>query len=61
MVLLDALGRRWALRVLWELHAGDHTFRVLREACGDVSPSVLADPAEHRAAAIAHWLALIEG
>jgi DNA-binding HxlR family transcriptional regulator len=43
MVLLDALGRRWALRVLWELRAGSFTFRALREACGDPSPSVLAD------------------
>lgn len=41
MVLLDALGRRWALRVLWELRAGPRTFRALREACDEVSPSVL--------------------
>ncbi len=43
MVLLDALGRRWALRILWELREGEHTFRALREACEDVSPSVLND------------------
>jgi len=43
MVLLDLLGRRWALRVLWELRAGPMTFRALREACDDVSPSVLND------------------
>ena len=42
MVLLDAIGRRWALRVLWELRGGDElTFRALRAACADVSPSVL--------------------
>lgn len=42
MVLLDAIGRRWALRVLWELRSGDElTFRALRAACADVSPSVL--------------------
>jgi DNA-binding HxlR family transcriptional regulator len=42
MVLLDAIGRRWALRVLWELRSGDElTFRGLRSACADVSPSVL--------------------
>jgi DNA-binding HxlR family transcriptional regulator len=41
MVLLDALGRRWALRVLWELHEGPLTFRALRERCQDVSPTVL--------------------
>src|SRR4051812_7395799 len=41
MVLLDALGRRWALRVLWELGQGARTFRALREAADDVSPTVL--------------------
>jgi DNA-binding HxlR family transcriptional regulator len=41
MVLLDALGRRWALRVLWELRDGPQTFRALRERCDDVSPTVL--------------------
>jgi DNA-binding HxlR family transcriptional regulator len=43
MVLLDALGRRWALRVLWELRDGPQTFRALRERCEDVSPTVLND------------------
>jgi DNA-binding HxlR family transcriptional regulator len=43
MVLLDALGRRWALRVLWELRDGPLTFRALRERCEDVSPTVLND------------------
>jgi DNA-binding HxlR family transcriptional regulator len=41
MALLDLLGRRWALRVLWELRARTATFRELRELCDDVSPSVL--------------------
>ena len=42
MVLLDAIGRRWALRVLWELRSGEElTFRALRTACAEVSPSVL--------------------
>jgi len=41
MAALDLLGRRWALRVLWELRTGPLTFRALREACGDVSPTVL--------------------
>ena len=42
MVLLDALGRRWALRVLWELRDGRAlTFRALRDACGGLSPTVL--------------------
>jgi DNA-binding HxlR family transcriptional regulator len=41
MRVLDALGRRWALRALWELRDGPRTFRALREACDDVSPSSL--------------------
>ena len=41
MAALDLLGRRWALRVLWELRDGALTFRALRERCDEVSPSVL--------------------
>ena len=41
MALLDLLGRRWALRVLWELRLGALTFRALRDACDAVSPTVL--------------------
>lgn len=41
MALLDLLGRRWALRVLWELRHGPAKFRELRERCDDVSPTVL--------------------
>jgi DNA-binding HxlR family transcriptional regulator len=44
MALLDLLGRRWALRVLWELRDGSTpTFRQLQQRCGGVSSSVLAD------------------
>src|SRR5689334_13495777 len=41
MVLLDALGRRWALRILYELSRGEQTFRALQASCDGVSPSVL--------------------
>jgi DNA-binding HxlR family transcriptional regulator len=41
MAAFDLLGRRWALRVLWELRSGTHTFRSLRAACDDLSPAVL--------------------
>jgi DNA-binding HxlR family transcriptional regulator len=42
--LLDLLGRRWALRVLWELREGAvPSFRELQTRCGDISSSVLAD------------------
>lgn len=42
MALLDLLGRRWALRVVWELRDDALTFRALQGACGGVSSSVLA-------------------
>ncbi|HEX2138421.1 MAG TPA: helix-turn-helix domain-containing protein [Woeseiaceae bacterium] len=38
---LEVSGRRWALRVVWELRVGALNFRALREACGGISPSVL--------------------
>lgn len=42
MVILDLLGRRWTLRILWELYQnGPSSFRVLQKLCGDVSPTVL--------------------
>ena len=42
MALLDLLGRRWSLRVLWELRDGSaFTFRELQSRCGEVSSSVL--------------------
>jgi DNA-binding HxlR family transcriptional regulator len=42
MAALDLLGRRWALRVLWELRDGDPlSFRQLRDRCDEMSTSVL--------------------
>ncbi|MDH4559802.1 helix-turn-helix domain-containing protein [Pseudomonas sp. BN411] len=41
MALLDLLGRRWSLRILWELHQGPATFRDLQARCEGLSPSVL--------------------
>lgn len=42
MALLDLLGRRWALRILWELQSGPLGFNDLQACCGSVSPSVLS-------------------
>ena len=53
MALLDLLGRRWALRVIWELRDETLTFRQLQARCGGVSSSVLSQRlAELRAAGI---------
>ena len=50
MALLDLLGRRMALRVIWELRDQPLTFRALQEAAA-TNPSVLnARLAELRAA-----------
>jgi DNA-binding HxlR family transcriptional regulator len=51
MALLDLLGRRWALRVIWELRDGPLSFRELQRRCGSISSSVLTQRlAELRAA-----------
>ncbi len=42
MALLDLLGRRWTLRILWELRDGPLGFRALQARCGGMSPSVLS-------------------
>src|SRR5580692_1221599 len=41
MVLLDLFGRRWSLRILWELREKSMTSRALRTACDEASPTVL--------------------
>ena len=63
MVLLDLLGRRWTLRILWELRHGPLTSRALREACADASPTVLqARLSELRAAdLVRHEKASVSG
>lgn len=41
MAALDLFGRRWSLRVIWELHQGATGFRPLRQRCDGMSSSVL--------------------
>ncbi len=41
MAALDLLGRRWLLRIVWELRDEALTFRALAERCGGISPTVL--------------------
>lgn len=43
MVLLDLLGRRWALRILYELRGGALAFSELESRCEQISPSVLTE------------------
>jgi DNA-binding HxlR family transcriptional regulator len=41
MAALDLFGRKWALRILWELHGGAIGFRPLQQRCDNMSSSVL--------------------
>ena len=41
MALLDLLGRRWSLRIVWELREATLTSRALRTACDEASPTVV--------------------
>jgi DNA-binding HxlR family transcriptional regulator len=39
--LIDLLGKKWLLRIVWELNDGPCTFRELQSRCGDLSPTVI--------------------
>ena len=41
LALLDLLGRRWALRILWELRVKPANFQALQIRCDSMSTSVL--------------------
>jgi DNA-binding HxlR family transcriptional regulator len=42
MAALDLLGRRWTLRLLWELRRNPYKFRDLQARCDNMSTSVLS-------------------
>jgi DNA-binding HxlR family transcriptional regulator len=41
MAALDLFGRRWNLRIVWELRHGPVGFRALQQRCDNTSSSVL--------------------
>ena len=41
MAALDLFGRRWSLRIVWELNDGPLGFRALQHRCENMSSSVL--------------------
>lgn len=41
MALFDLLGKKWNMRIMWELRAHPLSFRSLQAQCDDMSPSVL--------------------
>jgi DNA-binding HxlR family transcriptional regulator len=42
LALLDLLGRRWSLRILWELRQQPASFQALHRRCDFMSTSVLS-------------------
>jgi DNA-binding HxlR family transcriptional regulator len=51
MAAMDLLGRRWALRVLWELRDGPLGARALQSRCDRMSSSVLYERLDELTAA----------
>lgn len=41
MAVFDLLGRKWNMRIMWELNTASLSFRGLQEQCDGMSPSVL--------------------
>ncbi|MEO8103908.1 MAG: helix-turn-helix domain-containing protein [Betaproteobacteria bacterium] len=38
---MELFHKRWMLRIIWELRRGGMTFREVRSACSEISPTVL--------------------
>lgn len=51
MAAMDLLGRRWALRIVWELRAEPLGARALQARCDQMSSSVLYERLEELTAA----------
>ncbi|CAM5229835.1 hypothetical protein GCM10010329_79990 [Streptomyces spiroverticillatus] len=51
MAALDLLGRRWTMRILWELRQAPTGFRELQRRCERMSSSVLSTRIEELSAA----------
>ncbi|NRA62087.1 MAG: helix-turn-helix transcriptional regulator [Psychrobium sp.] len=41
MAVFDLLGRKWNMRIMWELNSTSLSFRGLQKRCDSMSPSVL--------------------
>ena len=39
--LMEILGQKWVLRILWELSRQAASFQTLQSQCGDLSPTIL--------------------
>ena len=52
MAALDLAGRRWVLRILWELRSGPCKFVELQDRCGGLSPTLLSSRLRDLSAAL---------
>ncbi|WP_462172291.1 winged helix-turn-helix transcriptional regulator [Pseudoalteromonas xiamenensis] len=41
MAVFDLLGRKWNMRIMWELRRQNLSFRAIQQTCDGMSPSVL--------------------
>jgi DNA-binding HxlR family transcriptional regulator len=41
MLLIDLLGKKWIMRILWELNQEPCSFRALQSRCDKISPTIL--------------------
>ena len=41
MLLIDLLGKKWIMRIIWELNQDTCSFRTLQSRCEKISPTVL--------------------
>jgi DNA-binding HxlR family transcriptional regulator len=39
--IVELLGKKWVMRIIWELRGAPLTFRELQKACENLSPTVL--------------------
>ena len=39
--IVELLGKKWVMRIIWELRSKPLTFRELQSACENLSPTVL--------------------
>lgn len=39
--IIELLGKKWVMRIIWELREEPLTFRALQSACDNISPTVL--------------------
>jgi DNA-binding HxlR family transcriptional regulator len=55
MAALDLFGRRWSLRIIWELHQGPTGFRPLQQDNSSYTLTALGEDAYRALGPLARW------